>query len=314
MKRKLLPAVLALTTLSAACFQSDSDDGNLADVLPDDRLQVNMPLASDLAKSESGKDWASFYLFTAEVTEDVNWVIGSVLYWVNTITTSYQPSYVDREQHEAEWGPWSLGALDPVESLLWVSYAPADDTYEWGLDRWPQELSREDASTVVAGHVDAGATPEASSGAFDIDFTRINELDPTEQTVGLFSAEYEIRSDGVAASAGFQDFGWEGFNAVYDYEQTYGGDGSMDLVLEADMDPLQGSGLQEVLNMRSRWTQDGSGRSDVLVTGGDLGSATAYASECWSSSFERVYYYDTLTGLEEGSESACVFEQADYSE
>ena len=58
----------------------------------------------------------------------------------------------------------------------------------------------------------------------------------------------------------------------------------------------------------------GAGRADVTIANGDLPTGTiVHASECWSSSFERVYWTDNI-GLEpdEGAVSSCAFEDAEY--
>ncbi len=311
MYKRSIPT-LALLAATSGCFE---DAGDLTDVLPDDRIQVNLPTGSTMDKSGSEGEWATFYLATAEVTENVNGTIGTVLYWLNTITSDYRPSYVDPEQNSAIWGPWSEGALDPVQSQLWVDYDPATDMYAWGLDRWPRSGSQDEASTVVAGEVDAGATQDVSSGRFHIDFDTINELDPTEEQIGQFSVDYDIREDGVSAQATFSSFTGEDVedvDATYVYDQTYAGDGSMDLLMVYDLIPE--SSLDETLSIRSRWKHSGAGRSDVIITEGDLASQQATASECWDETFRRVYYEDNFSGESEGDPSACVFPEPSFTE
>lgn len=309
MTRTSLPILLATATISSGCFLLPSSE--LSEVLPDDRITINMPLASDLAKDE-GREWSTFYLWTAEVTEDVNLMTGTVLFWVDTITSQYAPGYVNAEQNEAIWGPWNDGPLDPTETQLRVHHDLETDGYTWGFEQWNKDQTAEDHQTVVAGEVDPGATHDASTGRFVVDFSTINELDPTEQATGEFAVEYDISLDGVSGTAMFSDFGPTHFDAAYRYDQSFGGQGSMDLILDADLDPATGAGLNEVLVMHSRWMPDGSGRADVMVRGGDLGEAVGFATECWSSSFEAVYYHEAHTGYEEGDASLCAFELPEY--
>ena len=309
MQRNSLPIILAAATLCSGCFLLPGSE--LSDVLPDERIEINMPLASELAK-DGDKEWSTFYLWTAEVTEDVNWMAGTVLYWVDTITTQYPASYVNEDQTEAIWGPWSEGPLDPVETQLRVAHDVEADAYAWGFERWPKGGTAEDGVTVVAGEVDPGATRDVSSGRFVVDFDTINEMDPTEEATGEFAVEYDIQLDGVSGTAMFRDFGPANINAAYAYEQTFGGEGSMDLMIDSDLDPFTGAGLTEQLIMHSRWMPDGSGRGDVLVRGGDLGEQIGYASECWNSSFEAVYYVEAHTGYEEGDASLCAYDSPEY--
>ena len=306
--RQLLPLFLVL----GGCFQGS----DLSEVLPDERIQVNLPMdegttAKGLAKDEI--EWSTWYLFTASTTENINAMIASVLFWVDTVTTNHRPSYVDRDTNQAEWGPWST-ALDPVETMLWVDYDIDNDAHAWGFDQWPRDAEREDATTVIIGEVDPGATREISSGRFDVDFNTINELDPTETTTGLFQVEYDIHESGVTAQAIFTDFGEDQLDATYAYDQLFEGDGMMDLVLTADVNPESGTALEESWYTRSRWKADGSGRVDIRVTGGDLGELVANISECWSNGFEQVWYSESLTGIETGDASLCAFDQPEYNE
>jgi hypothetical protein len=293
--------------LLAACFQG----GASTDVLPDERIQVNLPTGSASAKDDI--EWSEWYLFTASTTENINAMVGAVLFWVDTITHDYRPSYVDGDRNHATWGPWST-ALDPVETLLWVSYDPASDVHSWGFDQWPRDGEQSASSTVILGEVDPGATRAISSGRFEVDFTTIHELDPTESATGQFSVEYDIQADGVTATAAFSDFGAEQLDAEYAYDQTFSGEGRMDLVVLADLNPDSGTDTDELWYTRSRWTADGAGRADVLITGGDLGTRTATLSECWSSSFEAVYRVESHSGLETGDPSLCAFDSAEFSE
>ena len=209
MRTLTLPLLLAMS----GCFQAAS----MTEVLPDERIQVNLPTDGGTAAKGVG-DWSDWYLFTASTTENINAMIGSVLFWVDTITTDYRPTYVDRDTNQAEWGPWAT-ALDPVETLLWVSYDPSSDVHSWGFDQWPRDEERDAATSVIIGEIDPGATREISTGRFDVDYTAINELDPTEAATGLFQVEYDIHADGVSATASFVDFGPDHLDAEYAYDR-----------------------------------------------------------------------------------------------
>lgn len=304
MNRALL-AAFALVT--AGCPLGKSP---LTEVLPDDRIQINLPLASSLSKADD-KNWATFYLFTADVTEEVNTLIAIPLYWLDTITTRYPPSYVDSAQNEATWGPWDDGPLDPALTQLQVQHDTTTDIYTWNLDRWAKESTVDDATAVVAGEVDPGATRDVSSGRFSIDFTANHAIDPTDEGTGLFYVDYDIMEDGVAATATFEDFGPDVLDASYAYEQVFEGSGSMTLSVGLD---VNGNGVMETLYIHSRWEADGSGRADVIVAGGDLADTQAQASECWSTSFERSWYTDNYSGLTEGDEATCVYTDAAFPE
>ncbi len=294
--------ILSLSMLTACNLDLGSD---YADVLPDERLSIDMPTASSLAKSADDTEWAEFYVLTANVTDDVNGLIGSVLGTIDLVT-DHRPTSFDRDNHTAVWGPMT-DALDPNEWFLTVDYEPASDEYTWVIEAVPKDS--ETRYAVAAGEVDAGATKLESTGRFALDFTQIAELDPTEQGQGRFFVEYALLDAAASAQAWFEDAGEERADAYYDFTQVDGGEGSMDLVWVGDSDGSAGAGLDEVLLIRSRWLADGAGRSDVYITDGDLGDEVVNASECWDTGFQRVYYSDNSPGsVPVGDEAECVFE------
>jgi hypothetical protein len=82
------------------------------------------------------------------------------------------------------------------------------------------------------------------------------------------------------------------------------GAGSVEISGIADIDESKDTQLEDV-HLLSRWSTDGSGRADLEMKGGDL-PFTVDASECWSTSFARVYYKDTVDyEPASGEEAAC---------
>jgi len=79
---------------------------------------------------------------------------------------------------------------------------------------------------------------------------------------------------------------------------------------------VSGSAAKETLTIKSRWLESGAGRSDVELTGGDLGEESATANECWDTSFASRYLRASyaLPQVRYGIEASdCAFTTADYS-
>ncbi|MCB9762337.1 MAG: hypothetical protein H6739_21245 [Alphaproteobacteria bacterium] len=305
-------STLALTmTLGLGLVACVPQDAGLSSVLPDDRILINLPTDSASAKDLSDEQWSPAYLFTAKVTDDVNSLIGGVLVLVDVIT-DLPPSYVDGDTNHALWGPYA-DALDPVETSLFVQHDVEADTYTWAFVQRPKNNPEAEQVTVIAGEVDAGATEEVSAGRFAIDFTAMHELDPNQTATGVFYSEYDIGEDGVAATAAFEAFadGDEDIDALYAYDQRFGGEGSMDLGWLAD---ATGNGEEELHVVRSRWLADGQGRADIILTQGQLGDEAATASECWNDQFAPVYRVHDWLGVEEGEVAECAFAEPEYNE
>ncbi len=308
MRNALLP--LSATLLITGCGSTLGDD--LADVLPDDRIAINMPVENAAAKTTGAeKQWSDLYLLTAEVTEDVNGLITVVLYTVSTIARELEPTTVDEDTQTATWGPWGGDGLDPTEGQL-VVQKHDDGSYTWAIQMWPKG-DQSQSVDIVAGEVDADATRDANTGRFDIDFASLNAMDPTEQAVGLFSVDYGIDADGAHATVSYSDFEGDrgGVDAYYFFDQTHEGAGHMDLEVFGDFEDA--GSLEERLTIRSRWAPEGAGRSDAYATEGDLGEFVGERTECWDNTFDMVYRTDNYSQAPViGEEASCSFDQADF--
>lgn len=305
MTRARLPAAIALLSLTATACIGGAPGDDLAQVLPDDRLLINMPTGDMAAKED--REWSEFYLLTAQVTDDVNGLIAVVLVMVDTVT-EYPASAVADDGNSATWGPWS-DALDPVETALHVVYAPDTDTYTWSFVSKPKGADDEAYVSVIAGEVDAGATDSVHSGRFWIDFDAIHELDPNHAATGRFGSEYAVDESGVAAIALFEQFadGGETVDAAYAYQQIHGGEGAMDL---AWVGATGADGQDQAFLVRSRWLADGQGRSDAVVA--EEGEGAGALSECWDATFAPVYQANSWEGEVYGDASACAYDAAEY--
>ena len=87
------------------------------------------------------------------------------------------------------------------------------------------------------------------------------------------------------------------------------GAGTVEISGIGDIDDSKTTQLENI-HLLSRWTSAGSGRADIELKNGDL-PFTVTARECWSTSFERVYYQDTVNfEPATGQESSCALPAA----
>ncbi len=295
-----------------ACFAT-SPYGE--DVIPlEEDLRINLPTDPAAAKtaSDPDADWATFYVMTRNVTEDVNGMIGFVLGTVGFVVT-LRPTWVDEEANTAMWGPYSDSGLDPVETGLFVT-KNEDASYTWTLFQEPPGSDpMVDAVPVAVGEVDPGSRRRDGTGRFLVDFDTAASLDPAVNLVGTFAVEYDYDRDGVGAIASFAEYGVPNLpkiNAQYAYEQAYDGAGSMDLAWAED---FTADGVADTGTMRSRWESDGEGRSDARIIDAAEGREVT-ASECWDHTFARVYWTDSAAlNPNEGTSDACVYSDAEYA-
>ncbi|MBN2800171.1 MAG: hypothetical protein JXX28_13610 [Deltaproteobacteria bacterium] len=307
--RALAFALAALPLTLSACGTEAADPGAFAEILPDQRVMIDLPV--DYAGAAREREWSQLYLHTAMATENVNGLIGSVLTLVDTVT-ALPPSWSDEEDNTAVWGPFT-DPLNPAETVLWVHYDEPTDVYTWVFGQRPKNMGEVEWIQVVAGQVNEGATEEASDGWFAIDFDKLHELDPTHTATGRFVTEYDVAQDQVSAQAIFDDFadGDGPTDAVYRYEQVVGGEGAMQLMQTVDIHGDQS--LDELLAIHSRWLNSGEGRGDAWVTGGDLGDAVGTLSECWGPVFDVVYSLNNWDeSPEQGDVGECAFAEAEF--
>jgi hypothetical protein len=69
---------------------------------------------------------------------------------------------------------------------------------------------------------------------------------------------------------------------------------------------------KEDVQIRSRWNAQGAGRADISLSGGDVPQTygTISATECWDSTFARVYYGDSVEyAPTEGDAAACAYSE-----
>ncbi|HJN77833.1 MAG TPA: hypothetical protein QGF58_28205 [Myxococcota bacterium] len=307
-----LVAVAITSALLTACAPGNRVGADLAEVLPDDRIQVNLRTDSELAKDAEDGIWSNAYLFTARVTDDVNAMIAFPLILVDVITST-PPSEIAEDGNSATWGPYG-DALDPVETILYVDHDVELDTYTWSFLQKPKGADDSEYVPIVLGEVDSGATREVHSGRFTVDFTTADNLDPNVRATGTFTSEYDVQEDTVSAQAIFIDFqgerGGDPVDAVYSYDQTPDGAGQMDL---GWFDDVNEDGEDDIWVVRSRWTSEGAGRADSVIAAG--GSEVSYAaSECWDGSFDPVYQVNSWAGDLMGAEADCAFAETSYPE
>ncbi len=286
-----------------------------------------LPTAEDVAIKVPGQnaagtfavgDLSEYYQVTRDVSRTLNGGAAWVLILVHTVV-QYPPTTVQGDTYI--WGPASE-ALDPAEWRLTV-IANADDTYDWQLDGRNKTEVGSTFETLISGHAVPGAIPHRGSGNFAIDFDAAERVNPRENDArGTVAIEYDLNNiDGTPATLSMAiDSVQADENGVdqpvsfdYAYAENEDGSGDLQFGIHGDLDD-EGTLFEDAL-IRSRWLADGSGRGDAMVQGGDLAEITVTASECWDTTFRRVYYTDSQQWQPtEGDAGACAFADADLPE
>lgn len=258
-----------------------------------------------------GASYAEYYQVTRDVTDTIDygtaWVIGLVWTIVHTPATTVTA-------HSAVWGPGQGDALSPVVWRFTVNEV-GDREYNYVLEGRPKgAVSEGDFKAVLTGHGFGRGRAEHREGSFTLDFDASSRLDPARShDSGTISIGFDLRQYPATLHADLSNtVGANQKTGKIDVTHQADGSGSVDITLHETANPSQGDKADD-LALRSRWAATGAGRGDAKFSGGALPSTvpSVQASECWDTSFARVYYKDSVDYKPAaGSAAACAFAQS----
>ncbi len=311
-------ALSALVVSSTGCIQQ-AEEHPVRKALPTaDNIRINLPEQNaDEPQQYALGQLADYYVLTRQVTRDFNAGAGFVLILVHAIV-QYPPTTVDGDTYT--WGgEGSSGPLEPADYRLTVTNN-LDGSYDWSLDGKSKLDPNAQFITVIAGNAVEGSEPNRGTGSFYIDFDAAELVNPIDNDArGRVDVAYDLENtDGSQAfidmhieTAEVDENGdLQPVSADYHYAENADGSGDFQFSIHGDLDQ-DGGNMFEDATIRSRWLNDGSGRADITVTGGDLGDISVSASECWDSRFGRTYYSDSMEWApSEGDVADCPFADA----
>lgn len=328
---------LALPLAAAACGSGDDADEFRAGVPHHE--DVTMVLPADGSGQQSALtaggvtavraallgQRAETYKTTRDITAVVNGATGAVLTLVKTVT-AYPPSSVKTDL--AVWGPYT----DALASNTWRLTVNRVGTgmFHYVFEGKPRAADDSMYLAVLSGNhsvADPGVPrrlnlPAYGHGDFTLDWDNAQKLPEHDDNVGKAHFTYSRPSPtgDVTIAAVFtqvidKDTGML-IDAQYGYVATPGQGGSFQFTLTKDA--VTTTPALETLSVRSRWHEDGAGRGDIKVIGGDVGAAGATANECWGAGdlgFLSVYQTNSYGDPAKmwGVQSDCVFPTADYA-
>lgn len=268
---------------------------------------------------------AKDYQLTAAVVTVVNGATGAILDLIKSVTL-YPATSVSGDT--AVWGPFT----DPLSANTYrlTVTRTAPHVFDWKLDGRAKTASDDTFVTVLLGEhtraLDAAGQPLEGfgSGTFTLNWDNADMLPQHDSNVGQVAFTYartsptatvtdDVTFTNVLDSCDPTTCSTNGqiFDAVYMYTSTPGAGG--DLQYGANENFIATTAALETLSLHSRWQEDGAGRTDIQLTGGDVSAVPQSASECWDSNFLSQYSLTTYDPtLDWGSESSCVFATAAF--
>jgi hypothetical protein len=309
--KSLLAAAAAASLGLVACIPQDDVSRDIDRAIPTaDQVSIKLPDKTTTARTTGEQlavgQIANWYVATRDVTRTFNGGATWVLVLVHTIV-KFPVTSVDGDTYT--WGPWS-DALDPAEYKLDVR-AVGDGTYEYQLSGRSKTVANSRFEVVIDGNADPRAGDDKGSGDFLIDFDasrRVNPIDAGDAK-GSVDVHYDLAQRHLDLTISSTDAQGKPVLADYAYNQALDGGGDMVFAISGD---AGGGAALETATLRSRWLASGAGRADGRIAGGNLGTTQATASECWDTTFRRVFYTDSVSlAATEGAQTACAFATAD---
>ncbi|MFT3696086.1 MAG: hypothetical protein QM831_23310 [Kofleriaceae bacterium] len=303
---KMIKSLVLAGSLLAGCVRTDtapSDDINAA--LPTaEQVKINLPQTA----TRSVGDLSSYYVVTRAATNTFN---GGAAWVLTLIHTVVQFPVTSVSGNVYTWGPWTGDALDPAEYKLDVT-DNGDGTYTYQFSGRNKTAGNGAAfESIISGTADPRAGELQGNGTFLLDLDASKRVDPIDNATnkGQITASYDLSARTLALHIVSTNDDGSPVDATYNYQSDTSGGGNMTFDILGN---AGGTALLEDMTVRSRWMSDGSGRGDARVTGGDLGSEAAIASQCWGTDFRETYYTDNVNFLPtEGDPASCAFATAD---
>lgn len=321
----------AASLLFAGCDPAATKEDEFREGLPSkEQVNVKEPGGSTAQGLETNEVHAysqgqtsDFYKLTRGATVSVNGGTAFVLNLLDQVTKNTPTSL---SGDVAVWGPYT-DALSPTTWKLTVTQT-GDNTYSYKLEGKAKAAADSDFKVIISG-THAIATDAAGnrvkafgSGDITLDWDAAQTLPEHGNDIGTAQIRYS-RPDAQSVAtveAHFRnvkddDRPGTKVNADYGYKETPGAGGEFDFALDKNLDNDAARSLIEHLTVKSRWVQSGAGRSDVKITGGDVGVGEATINECWDANFSSQFLVTNLFPLAGyGNLTACgSFSTAVYS-
>lgn len=264
-------------------------------------LAIALPQGGQALTSDASGH-AQLYVLTREVVRTVNGGLFFVGALIDAII-GHPPSEFDGSR--AVWGPHT----PPLSPDTWrFSVVRSTGGFEYVLEAKRKQNEDESYFPVLSGRHEPRSLG-GGVGAFLIDWDAAQRLAAPPDEAGRAQYAYEREAAGDldvgAQFRGIKD-GQTGALVDFDYRyvQQVVGVGSLDFALHKD---LQGSGLTERFEVRSRWRADGAGRADARVSEGDL-PTEVIAGQCWDDAFTSIWWRDSVAFQPTyGDEGQCAF-------
>lgn len=319
---KLATLILSATLPACVLAPQSAVDEEFGEAVPRaEQVAINVPngsasgsgtiRAAETAAGATTPVRAKFYQTTYDTSRGVNTMVFALLSMIKNVNT--WPATTESDNTRT-WGPWT-DALSPVTNTFTMTKVAAK-TMAFSLKSKPKQAEDSAYVEVLAGTY-VGIEKGKGYGDIFIDATAAHSVDPYgNKGVGRIdihwdAANHDWRQVEVTLKDWAETAADQLASAFYSYKENPDQSGTFQFVAHADInkdnDPLHQYTKLEDFSIVSAWLASGAGRSDVVVSGGDLTVPAVHASECWDQLFWRTYWSDDAAiDSAFGTPEACV--------
>lgn len=328
-------ASLALSsTLVASLAACGAADGFKSAVPSRDNVTMRVPESQGQALTAG--EIAPMYQESVKIATSVN---GGVLWAFDVVEfiTDHPPTTV--EENQAVWGPSEPRGLERLSFKFTVNKI-VEGQFTYILEARLKNAAADDAFTEVFSGEAFPNDDNDGHGSLTYRLGSLRNLDPVADDACLigdiavsYDAGVEPRTlDVVFTQVANDCLGERPSNAHYVYSEAIDSSGLMDFAFAGNIHRAdEDKPGEEVMAVRTRWTSNGAGRSDVRVSGEEIAadlaayipgttSTTVDIVQCWDDSFALVHADTTPDELEPdlgneltGESSACVIADASFA-
>ena len=222
-----------------------------------------------------------------EAVRDLNQALRHSLQSIAALVRNTQPTYKAGDLRM--WGPVTRGTTE----FRFFMRRPAPHEFQWRLDaRLVDTVTA--YSRVAAGEIVVGARARRGVGLAGFDIDSLAAVDPTVTATGKILAGFAHGPRGTTLAFGLKNFSRDpsvnpGIDALLQEVHLVDGVNRVRLVYHGNVEGTATS-AEELVFARVRHTEGVGGRSDMIVTSGDVPQGQAWViNQCWDAALGQTY-------------------------
>ncbi len=275
--------------LAAVQMRITGDQNSEALATSDDAVDPNAIVSDELALTmgDAGSDGTPDLNGAREAVRDLNQALRNSLQSIVALVRNSDPTYKSGDLRM--WGPVERGQTQ----FRFFMRHPALHTFQWRLDGRIAGTTTA-YSRIAAGEIAVGIRARRGVGVAGFDLNNLGDVNPTVTARGQILAGFAHGPRGTTLAFGLKQFTRDpaakpGIDALLQEVHLLNDVNRVRLAYHGDVEGTATS-AEELVLARVRHTAGVGGRSDMIVTSGDVPAGQAWViSQCWSAALQQTY-------------------------